>query len=270
MQNIKNLSILLLAAFAFLGLSSCEEVIELDLNSSDPKVVIEGWILDDPGPYEVKITETVNYYGDEQVPGVSGAQVIVSDELGTVDTLTEMAPGSYWTNTIQGRRGGVYTLEATVNGEVYTATDVLPRINAIDTSFVTYEDSTYFFGEGYYVTTLAQEIPGEGDNYWFRFYQNDSLYNGAFDYLLSDDALVDGQLAVFQFPYPVESGDTVTIEVRTISETAYGFFFSFIQEVTNGGGPFGAPPANLIGNISNGGFGYFGAAGQNRQTVLIP
>lgn len=253
-----------------MNLSSCEEVIDLDLNSSDPKVVIQGWILDDPGPYEFSVTESVNYYGSEEPPGISGATLIISDDLGTVDTLTEIAPGRYLTNTLQGRRGGVYNLDATVNGESYTASDVLPRISPIDTMLITYEDSTYFFGEGFYVTTFAQEIPGEGDNYWFRFYENDSLYNGAFDYLLSDDALVDGQLAIFQFPYAVESGDSVTVEVRTISETAYDFFFSFVQEVNNGGGPFGAPPSNLEGNISNGAFGFFGAAGQERCTIQIP
>jgi hypothetical protein len=83
---IKVLSTLFITSLILLSYS-CEEVINVDLNSADPKIVIEGTITDQPGPYTVSITKTTDYYNPSSYPAVSGAQVRLVDDLGFSEQL---------------------------------------------------------------------------------------------------------------------------------------------------------------------------------------
>lgn len=267
MKYIKHIALLLVA---FAGLSACEKEIEIDLNSEDPQLVIEGWVTNQSGPYEISISKSTNYFENEAIPYVSNALVYIQDDMGGADTLTEISPGKYQTTSLQGQIGHTYTMTAIVEGETYTASSYLPRINDIDTTIFQYRPEQIGILEpGYYATAFAQEPQGIGEFYRFRFTRNDSLYNGPFDYFLGDDRLVDGQLAAFQMPYTLELGDTIIVEVQSLTNEAYDFYLTLFQEVTSAGNPFGAPPANLKGNISNNCLGFFGAAGVARDTAVV-
>src|SRR6187551_2496352 len=100
----------IITILATVMIASCEKEISIDLNSSSPQIVIEGNISDEPGPYTVKISKTVNFSEANVFPPVTGALVVISDNTGVIDTLTETLPGSYLTNTITGTQGNTYTL----------------------------------------------------------------------------------------------------------------------------------------------------------------
>ena len=70
-------------------LTSCEEVIDLDLGDTPPQINIEGVVSTDPGPYTVKITQSVNYGEKNIFPPVSGALITISDEGGRSEVLEE-------------------------------------------------------------------------------------------------------------------------------------------------------------------------------------
>lgn len=269
MTLIRTYRIYLFALLSVFVLNACEEPIELDLEQGEAVVVIDGWVTDAPGPYDIKITQSVTFTSELAPPPVSGAVVTLSDDAGFSEQLFEAEPGIYRTTNAQGEIGRTYNLRVDVAGQTYEAESYLPRINDIDTLIVIEEDSSYILGEGKYILMVAQEAPGVGDFYQFRFFKNDSLYDGLFDYFFSDDRFVDGQLAMFQYPYKVESEDTIIVEVRSITVEAYDFLFTMLQQA-GGGGPFGAPPANLVGNISNEGLGFFGTAGVVRDTIVVP
>ena len=65
-SNIKHL--VFLPVFAMLA--ACTKEIDIDLNSSNPQTVIEGNISDEPGPYIVKISKTVNYSESNNYPPI--------------------------------------------------------------------------------------------------------------------------------------------------------------------------------------------------------
>lgn len=266
---MKYIRIFLLAILSAATFSACEREIEIDLNSGDPQYVIEGWVSDMPGPYEVRITRSTNYFANDPIPTVSGAIVTISDDMGNVDTLTQEESGVYRTHTIQGVTGHTYSLKAVIGDQTFEASSYLPRIGPIDTAFSLYSPATGFLEEGYYIFSMANEPAGIGDFYRFRFYVNDSLYDGEFDYFLTDDRFADGQLAQVLFPYEVEVGDTCVVEIQSLTNEAYDFYLSLFSELTSAGSPFGAPPANLSGNISNKGLGFFGAMGVVRDTVVV-
>lgn len=245
----------------------CEREIDLKLNETAPKVIIEGWVTDAPGPYEFKVTRSGAYLGGATEDFVSGAQLILKDDMGAVDTLIATRPGWYQTTHIRGQMMHNYFLEVTVENEVYKASNYLPRINDILAVGAEYSD-TIVFGPGYYVGLLAPEPPGIGDFYQFRFWRNDSLFNGISDLLVTDDRFVDGQISPFLYPYPNELGDTIVVEVRAHSQISYDFYVTLFQQ-GSGGGPFGTLPDNLSTNFDNGAKGWFGTAASRRDTLII-
>ena len=245
----------------------CEKEVDIKLNEVDPSYVIEGWITDAPGPYDFKVTKTGTYLGTGAEDFVSGAQLILKDDMGTVDTLVQTRPGWYETTHIRGELQHNYFLEVKIGDAEFKAQNYLPRINDILGTGSEYND-TIVFGAGYYVGLLALEAAGIGDFYQFRFWRNDSLYNGISDLLVTDDRLVDGQLSPFLYPYPTEVGDTIVVEVRSLSQTSYDFFVTLFQQAS-GGGPFGTLPNNLSTNFDNGAYGWFGAAASRRDTLII-
>lgn len=259
---------MMLMALALGCLSSCEQEMDLDLENADPQVVIEGWVTDDPGPYPFKVTRTSPYLGDGSDVVVSGATLILSDDQGTMDTLVEVRPGWYETTHIQGQMEHTYTMSATVDGITHSATNYLPRINPILATGYEYND-TLVFGTGYYCGLIALESAGIGDYYQFRFTRNDTLFNEIQDLFVTNDDFVDGQVSAFLFPYPCRIGDTVVLEVRSLSAKSYDFYVTVAQQGTGAGGPFASVPDNLSTNFDNGAFGWFGAAATRKDTLVI-
>jgi hypothetical protein len=268
MKDMRKYSFAMLFLAALAAMAGCEQKIELKLENADPKIVIEGWVTDQPGPYDFKVSRSSPYLGDGADVKVSGARLILRDDMGVVDTLVETRPGWYQTTHLQGQMEHNYVLEVNVEGTTYTASNYMPRINPLLGTGYEYND-TMVFGAGYYVGLLAQEPAGIGDFYQFRFWRNDTAFNAISDLLISDDRYVDGQISPFLFPYPNRLGDTVVVEVRSISAKTYDFFVTLFQQGTGSGGPFASVPDNLATNFDNGAVGWFGAASARRDTLVI-
>jgi hypothetical protein len=266
MKRIQQLAPLLL--IAILAWSSCEQEVDIKLNETEPRVVIEGWVTDTPGPYDFKVSKTGSYLGTGEEVMVSGALLVLKDDMGAVDTLVEQRPGWYQSTDFQGQIGHTYYLEATVEGKMYKASNYLPRINPIIASGYTYND-TLVFGPGYYVGLLAEEPAGLGDFFQFRFWRNDTAFNSITDLFVTDDHFVDGQVSPFLYLYPCRLGDTVVIEVRSLSQTSYDFYVTLFQQGAGTGGPFASVPDNLATNFDNGALGWFGATAPRRDTLII-
>ena len=119
MKNIKFIIYILL-------LSACEKVVYIDLNTSDPKLVVEANITDSKygqGYYlnAVKLSRTVNYYDGNVFPAVNNASVFISDDLGNIDTLKPMNlasnPGMYLIDKMKGVAGRSYSLKIIADGK---------------------------------------------------------------------------------------------------------------------------------------------------------
>ena len=72
------------------ALVSCEKVIDVDLSSVEPQIVIDGTITDQPGPYTVKISKTGDYFNPGAFPAVTGASVTISDNRGYRRNLPDL------------------------------------------------------------------------------------------------------------------------------------------------------------------------------------
>ena len=106
--------------------ASCEKVITLPIENNDSQVIIEANITDQPGPYFVKLSKSISINQPNIYPIVSNGSIIISDNMGSKDTLKHTTGGIYKTSRIRGVYGNTYSLEVKVDGKIYTAQTTMP------------------------------------------------------------------------------------------------------------------------------------------------
>lgn len=251
-------------------LGSCTKEITLELDTAEPKLVVESIISENLEPYKVKLSQTTPYFTDGEVY-VSNALVMISDDLGNLDTLTYVSNGIYSTITNrQGMVGTTYNLTVIWAGTTYTASETIPlRVN-LDTIIYQYQEAGAFQEEGYITALNAQDIPGYSNHYRFSFYRNDTLQTDPFKYFVVDDQFSDGNYISAFTPYVYQTGDTCRIELLCISKSYYQFLTSLGNQVQASGGPFDPIPSNPPSNISNGALGFFAAVTRSVKAIVLP
>jgi hypothetical protein len=267
---MKKIILLFTFLFSVLFLSSCEKVLDVDLNEADPKVVIEGLITDKPGPYLVKVSMSADYYNNQPPPAVTNAVVVISDNTGIIDTLTQVSPGVYRTNATTGVKLRTYTLSVNINGTIYTAVSTLPDLYPVDSlAYVYYAQKDIFHKQAYYPIAFSKEPQNESNYYMWKFFRNDTLLNEPRDIWVADDKAVQGNVQGLEFPYAYQKFDTAAVKVFSITEEAFNFYIGLQAQIQNDGGFFSSPPANAQGNFSNGALGLFQTSTVDSVGIVI-
>lgn len=263
-------SIALLALFT----TSCTERIDLDLNNDDNvRLVVEGWITNQEKAHLVQLTTTTSYFENQAAPRVSGAIVSITDGT-NIYPLAEQEPGMYYTAAnVSGDIGKTYTLNVDWKDEPYAASAYLDTVSAIDSvAYEYWEDDEDPLENGYDLFLYTQELPGQGDHYMWRIFKNGvSIRDTLNQVVFVEDDFVDGNyIGGWNFEYiDAEVGDNIVIEQLAISAEANEIFLAIMLETDWRGGPFDTPPSNVPSNITNGGLGYFGAAGVSTYSFVI-
>ncbi|MCE1198500.1 MAG: DUF4249 domain-containing protein [Marinilabiliales bacterium] len=232
--------------------SSCEKVIQLDLSSTTPQLVIEGVVNDQPGPYMVKLSRTVDFNASSNYPPVSGAKLILTDNYNQNEELTETSAGLYKTSRFRGIPGRNYTLTVQSEGLTYTATSNMPYPVAMDSIYFSVNP---FSGER--MTTVRFTDPPYTVNYYkFLYFINGSQQK---NYFTMSDELYQGNIVKYSFmsrntEIVLNKGDQVTIWLESVDKKIYEYF----RSSGNSDGD-AANPANPVSNISGGALGYFNA-----------
>jgi hypothetical protein len=261
---------LIYITFAVVLFSSCEKIIELDLNSTNPVVVIEASINDEPGPYEVRVQSTVNY--DAAGEGwINNALCIMSDDAGNIDTLISAGAGKYFTQTIQGLVGRNYTLRVQADGVEYVHSSFLNERVEIDTAIAEFTVSPFSQEEVVRVTSLFMEPATADDYYRMLFLVRGKPYIAGYsDFDLIDDVVSTDPVPLFRGfqSDTLYAGDTVDVELRHIDKKAYDYFTTLSELASGGFAPQGIPE-NPLTSWSNGATGYFSAFAVGKKQVII-
>jgi hypothetical protein len=105
---------------------SCSKVYEPDIESLAPFLVIEGSISTKPGTNYIFLSNSRPYNENSYFSGQRGAEVIVTDDEGSVFEYTERGNGAYSLEMTEGHTaeiGRTYTLRVTTSdGSVYEST----------------------------------------------------------------------------------------------------------------------------------------------------
>ena len=254
-------------------LTSCEKVIELELDESQPQLVIEARLNATANEIMVNISRSTSYFDSISINTVDDASVTLFDNQEQSYTLTWEGNGFY-KSTLEAIPGITYTVVVEVEGKTYQASTTVPTsitIANIDTNFIA---ATAFFDEGYQLSVGFSD-PANEINYYRILHQIDGVpQTTGDDLIVRDDRLFDGNPEAMLpiFGHAFASGSTIEVTIQHIDQASY----VYLQEIANltgtGGGPNsgvaapGNPPSNWSGDV----LGYFGAFHSSTIDVTMP
>ncbi|MDT0648142.1 DUF4249 domain-containing protein [Zunongwangia sp. F260] len=243
----KALKITFLLPIIFL-LFSCEDVIEIDLKESEPRLVIDAsiqWIKGTQGNLQfIRLTTTAPYYQDE-VPAVTNAEVQIRDEQGEVYVFYHTEDGYYQITDFKPVVGMQYQLSVVYNDQLYMATERLAPV--VDIDFVEQTSGGGFAGDEIEIKAYYTDPADEENFYMFSFEEERTIFE------IYEDQFNNGnQIFGYYSDEDIEPGDEIFIEMAGISRAYYEYLFVLRAQIgTNSGGPFETKPATLKGNIVN-------------------
>lgn len=162
---------LIIVFIAFL--LGCRDEIILDSNNNSQLMVVDGSITNKPGPYKISLSVTSAVRSPENIP-FTGCTVIIHEDSGSSEVLTELEPGSYYTsaNGLQGKIGFSYRISIlTPEGKEYES-DFNQMKEPIEIDTI-YADTTNLVKQGY-----ASGLPG------YQFFTNSKTAQTSDNYFL--------------------------------------------------------------------------------------
>jgi hypothetical protein len=269
--RFKDTSGIVLSLLTIFVFSGCQKVINVDLNEAAPHIVIEGLIEDLRGPYTVAISKSGSYFDQPVLETVSGAQVVITDSNGTIDTLKETTPGVYITSKIKGIPGRTYTLKVISENQEYVGTSTMfSHVNIDSLSLEKSQFQHIDYGgndhnETHYDIHCFFKDPEEKNFYRVKVFKNDSINTQ--NYRLYDDQYTNGAETELRVGNAT-LGDTYRIELLSLDQQTYGYYRT-LADLLYSNPIFGSTPANPNSNLSNGALGYFGACAVSFKTIVI-
>lgn len=114
-------TLMLMAFFMFLILSSCIDEYWPEVNKYENLIVVEGGITNEAGPYTIKISKSSPIDSSAYIP-YPNCTITISDDNGSIEILQEVTDGEYQTSIdgIHGEIGRKYKLTiSTPDSKVY-------------------------------------------------------------------------------------------------------------------------------------------------------
>lgn len=264
----------ILGLIVALGLFSCEKVIEIDLNESDPQIVIEALLKEGTEDFSVHISQSTSYFTDASPGGIDDADVRLIDGDGQAFSIPAKGDG-YYEALIEAKAGQSYRLEVQIGETIYQASTVVPaRVDLVELE-TQFQAENAFQDEGYLLFSRFQDDIDQLNYYRLLYSVNDTLQNDGDDLQVVDDRLFNGGFArVPLFRKIFYTGDRVAIELRHIDESGFTYYNALADIVSSeeGGGPNGgsAAPGNPTTNWDQGALGVFTAYASDNIEVTIP
>ena len=251
-------------------LTSCESVIEIELDYMKPKLVIEGVINDFDNQCIIKLSKTTDYFNHQTNPKVSDAVITLTDNLGTVVKFNEVEPGNYLGESVQAKSCINYTLNILSEGKLYVAEATIPQKVNIDSLTCLYNPESIFYEVGYVVSCHFSD-PEESRNFYrLKTYNINDKSKAKYSKDLYNDDVYNGNNVELTWSYDVyQQSDTVIVELYSLDGQTYDYYKTLFP--ISGGAEMMSftTPANPNTNISNGALGYFGAYSISRDTIII-
>jgi hypothetical protein len=244
---------------------ACREFVEINTESTPPRLVIYGYITSDTMQHSIKITRSSGYFETTAPEGISNARVTISTDDEIIPLAeNDTVPGLYRTEAnVYGRSDKTYTLDVFLDfdnddvEEHYRSSADLAVINYIDSIGL---QASLIFKNTVEVLLYAQDEPGE--SFYSVFVAiNDSTVNSTIDdfFILPDSYFngmyIDGVACYYLYQdrddqsETLRIGDKITVNVNAISKE-YSTYINDVKSEIRGFNPiFGGPPANVGTNI---------------------
>ncbi len=239
-------------------LTSCEDVVEVDVPSSPPRLLVDALIrIDETQPLvhvSIKVALTASFFSTSPVTNLE--QITISNvESGGLLILIEQEEGS-----------GVY--EGIINKEFLMEGELILQLT---------HDERLYFARTRYVPTVPIDTLDQGEGVLFEGDETevivtfgdapdrDDFYVFDFDfgeYLVTEDEFYKGQSFSFSYFYDnnLQAGDEVTIAILGADRGFYNYMNQLIQQGGDLMGPFATLAATVRGNV-------FDVTGLNNEEI---
>ncbi len=281
------------ALFVLISVVACTKDIEIEIGTSDPIIVVDGWIPD--GDYaSIFLTQSFPILNDFDSASImetflNAAKIELFDDNGNSEILTLFKKDAYFppfvyrTIKMKGEAGRSYSIKVTVKGHTVTAETTIP--NPPDVSFsVNKVDSLRMH--------VIAQIDDDSTRQDFYFYKtmrlgtddiltpslnstfSDMLFNGLTYKKFLEKGVQENYVNINSTPSEIDLKnieflltDTVRISFSTIDETSYEVLNSTFFDIRNNENPFKASGRSISTNIE-GGIGHFTGLGEVKGTVF--
>ena len=243
----------LIIPFILLFFSNCEKVVEIDVPSIEPKLIIDASfeILFDEAPVTantvVKLKLSADYF-EETIPTVSNAIVFLTNVMDNsiINFVDANLSGSFRPlKSFIPQDNIEYELTVIYKNQTYKGRATKEKSTPFQSA--TQGDETLFSGEETEVKVVFKD-DSENENYYLFDFTN-SIF------LTLEDRFFNGTDYNFSFFYQeeeIEVPTRVTIKMSGITKDYFTYFRILQnQSATAGGGPFQSVPSSLLGNIIN-------------------
>ncbi len=263
-----NIGYLVGGLMLILVFTACEEVIEIDLNSSSPLIVAEGMIEQDSVAW-LKLSYTRDYFDVEESEHIEDFVVSLKDEAGNEEELEHVGNGLYKGSSITGQTGMEYTLSFSGDEDERTATSIL---NAPVTLFAVDLNENEMPRPGEEDTYRAKLKLGTQSNsneyqlvkFWVNGVEDQQAY-----YLINGEYYTNADTTTYiPMQLLLEKGDELKTIIYSIDRETY-VYYSQLNERKGNGMMGSSTPYNPKSNFGEGVMGYFTARSSiERQTTV--
>ena len=238
--------------------TSCEEVINIDLNESEPRLVIDANITNS-SPCIIALTESQGFYSDEPYTRISGATIELSDNMGNKEIVKETKEKGIYMS------GGTYSLNISIENMTYEAKATIPKAIPIDSLYIY---NVKVGKENWYSPCITFLDPSEEENYYYTMmYVNGTMMRSIY---LNDDEFRNGLITDRILYFDKEDnndeelkiGDHIRVEMQTLDKGMYTFYKS-LYSIAAGGA------TNPISNFTGGALGCFKAYSSSYKEITI-
>ena len=249
-----------------IGLTACEDVIDVEVPEEEPRLVVEGLLRVDTTqvfvPVEVKLSQTAGFF-DEIQPVTDADQVIIilqvldDDGLPTdsgTKSLTQLEEGS-----------GIYVPDPSFDADQRLRVSTVVENDILYTLVVTWQGRRYA-AQTKYITSVPIDELRLGDGTLFdedetelivRFTDDPDLDNfylfdfGFDNYLVTEDTFYKGQEFEFSYFYDEDFDPGTELEVGILGadRAFYNYMDLLIGQTEGQQGPFQTPVATARGNV---------------------
>lgn len=248
-------------------LNSCEEVIEIDLNSSDPKLAIDGTI-ELGQTAKVRLSYTRDYFSDEEAEYENNATVTITSTLGLSETLTNKGGGLYESNLVKGSKNEQYEMSITLDGKTISASSLM----MIPAEIVNLNYSPFdgFGGsedeQRYNLDIVLKNDPKNGAFFLIKYFLNDDTKEETYSTISHEYFPKDEVIEISPMRFTFTEDDKVTVKAYSIDEGTYDYYSSLDDIIDPHGG---STPYNPESNFGKDVLGYFRAWSTDQQSIEV-
>ena len=248
--------------------ASCKEIIDVDLEDSETRLVIQGDISE--GQFsKIQLSLTSGYFEEVSPEFVDNAIVKITNiQFNQSETLSYTGNGFYQGQFVMGEKYKTYRLSVEYKGVTYETESTLFPAAKIDSIFFTSRIGGGLFSDSSFITT-SLEIESTNTNafYSIEFESiNDSI--SPLEYNLSQ-AVDSARIFLFINPKVLlRQGDSLCISVKSIDRNNY-YYLAALNNLGDNNQRGSATPHNPISNFIPEALGYFSAYSQITKDTVV-